>query len=86
MTRLFSYVLTLLTLLALPVLAQDDDDEDGGMLTNFLQDTLSADSRYIKVTGLAGALSSQATIEKLTVADNEGVWLTVLEAELDWRR
>ncbi len=87
MTRLFAYVLTLLTLLALPVLAQDDDDdEDGGMLTNFLQDTLSADSRYIKVTGLSGALSSQATIEKLTVADNEGVWLTVLEAELDWNR
>jgi translocation and assembly module TamB len=72
--------------LALPVSAQEDDSEDAGMLTNFLQDTLSDDSRYIKVTGLEGAFSSQATIEKLTVADNEGIWLTVLGAELDWNR
>ena len=77
-------------LLALPASAKDDDnengDEDGGMLTNFLQDTLSGDSRHIKVSGLEGALSSKATIKKLTVADDKGVWLTMLEAELDWNR
>ena len=90
MIRLLSYTLMLLMLLMLPVSAQDDSDEDGdedgGMLTNFLQDTLSGDSRHIKVSGLEGALSSQATIKKLTVADDKGVWLTVLEAELDWNR
>ncbi|MFT5341492.1 MAG: translocation and assembly module TamB [Paracoccaceae bacterium] len=86
MIRLLSHALTVLLLLALPVLAQDDDDDSGGMLSNFLQDTLSSDSRFIRVTGLEGALSSQATIKKLTVADNQGIWLTVLEAELDWNR
>lgn len=82
--RLLSYTLTLFMLLALPALAQDDDD--GGMLSDFLEDTLSADSRFIKVTGLDGAFSSQATIEKITVADNDGIWLTVIGAELDWNR
>jgi translocation and assembly module TamB len=83
--RLLSYVLLLLLSLTLAVSAQDDD-EDAGILTNFLQNTLSGDSRHIKVTGLEGALSSKATIQKLTVADDEGIWLTVVEAELDWNR
>ncbi|MBL4767691.1 MAG: translocation/assembly module TamB domain-containing protein [Rhodobacteraceae bacterium] len=86
MIRLRTFALTLLLVFALPVSAQEDDDDSGGLLTNFLQDTLSSDSRFIKVTGLEGAFSSQATIKKLTVADNEGIWLTVLDAELDWNR
>lgn len=62
------------------------DEEPGGLLVDFLQDTLSGDSRYIKVTGLDGALSSQATIKQITVADDEGVWLTINDAVLDWNR
>lgn len=61
-------------------------EESGGLLVDFLQDTLSADSRYIKVTGLSGALSAKATIEQLTIADDDGVWLTINGAVLDWNR
>ncbi|MDE4143317.1 MAG: translocation/assembly module TamB domain-containing protein [Pseudophaeobacter sp. bin_em_oilr2.035] len=66
--------------------AQETESDSGGMLVGFLEDTLSADSRYITVTGLTGALSSQATIERLTVADDDGIWLTIEEAKLDWNR
>ncbi len=56
------------------------------MLENFLQDTLSGDDQNVTVKGLQGALSARATIEEITVADDEGVWLTIKDAELDWNR
>ena len=66
-----------------PVAAQD---EGGSMIERFLQDTLSGDDQNVRVIGLEGALSSRATIQEITVADDEGVWLTIKSAELDWNR
>ncbi|WP_254446442.1 translocation/assembly module TamB domain-containing protein [Ruegeria sp. HKCCD8929] len=60
--------------------------DSGGLLVDFLESNLSGDNRNIKVRGLSGALSSQATIEQITVADDEGIWLTINNAELDWNR
>lgn len=68
--------------LAAPVKAQNS----GGFIVDFLEDSLSGDNRYVTVTGLEGALSSRATLERLTVADDKGVWLTVSGAVLDWNR
>ncbi|MCB4457429.1 translocation/assembly module TamB domain-containing protein [Leisingera sp. McT4-56] len=74
-------------LTALPAAAQETATEGaGGLLVDFLEDTLSGDSRYISVSGLEGAFSSQAKIKKITVADEEGIWLTVEGAVLDWNR
>ena len=56
------------------------------MVERFLQDTLSGDDQNVRVIGLEGALSSRATIREITVADDEGVWLTIKNAELDWNR
>ncbi|APG48187.1 translocation/assembly module TamB domain-containing protein [Phaeobacter porticola] len=78
-------VATTLVIPASGIHAQDSS-EAGGLLVDFLEDTLSGDSRAIRVTGLEGALSSQATLEKLTVADSDGIWLTIEGAELDWNR
>ncbi len=61
-------------------------DEGGSMIERFLQDTLSGDDQNVRVIGLQGALSSRATIQEITVADDEGVWLTIKNAELDWNR
>ena len=87
MKRLATYALILATCLAGPLRAQDDNaEESGGLLVDFLQDTLSGDGRTIKVTGLDGAFSSRATIESVTVSDDQGVWLTLNGAVLDWNR
>lgn len=84
MTRILAYVVVMITALSAPLWAQDD--ESGGFLVDFLEDTLSGDNLYLKVTGLEGALSSRATIKEITVSDDDGVWLTVSDAVLDWNR
>ncbi|MFN3993230.1 MAG: translocation/assembly module TamB domain-containing protein [Tabrizicola flagellatus] len=73
-----------LCLLALPAQAQEQDDRD--YLTAFLEDTLSGAGRKVTVTGFAGALSAQATIEQLTIADDQGIWITLNGVVLDWSR
>ncbi len=68
--------------LALPAAAQDE----GGMIQRFLQDKLSAGGREVKITGFEGLLAGKATLEELTIADDQGVWLTLEDAVLDWSR
>ena len=75
-----------LVLVATPALAQDDAERDRGLLTRFIEDNLSTVSRQVTVLGFEGALSSEATVEELTIADSEGVWLRATGLVLDWNR
>jgi translocation and assembly module TamB len=72
-----------LTLAATPLLAQEDDRD---FLTAFLEDNLSGAGREVTITGFAGALSARATIDQMTIADDQGIWLTINGATLDWSR
>jgi translocation and assembly module TamB len=72
-----------LALCAAPALAQEDDRD---FLTAFLEDSLSGAGREVTITGFAGALSSQARIDRLTIADDDGIWLTISGVTLDWSR
>jgi translocation and assembly module TamB len=65
------------------VAAQTDDRS---YLTAFLEDNLSDIGRKVTITGFVGALSSQATITSMTIADKDGVWLTLNGVVLDWNR
>ena len=87
MVRIWIVTLALL-LAALPAAAQDIDDEDGGrgFLTSRIEGILSGAGREVRIEGFSGALSSRATIGRLTVADDEGVWLTIEDAVFDWNR
>ncbi len=72
-----------------PVLAQDDgadEDDGGGFLERQIENRLSSDGMQVRVRGFQGALSSRATIEQITISDEEGTWLTVNDAVLDWTR
>ncbi|MEY4698292.1 MAG: hypothetical protein RIT14_2720, partial [Pseudomonadota bacterium] len=70
-----------------PALAQDDGAEaDRGYLTALLEDSLSGAGREVTITGFSGALSSRAAIDSLTIADKDGVWLTLNDVLLDWSR
>ncbi|MEX5729172.1 translocation and assembly module TamB [Rhodovulum iodosum] len=85
MRRLHLYIVAALALcLALPAAAQDN--EDRGLLERLIEDNLSGEGISVDITGFEGALSSQATLDELTVADADGIWLTLRNAELDWSR
>ncbi len=87
--RAARYLGAVLALLLWPVLAwaQDAQEErDRGLIQAFLEDNLSAAGRDIRIEGFDGALSGRATIDTLTIADADGVWLTLRGAVLDWNR
>lgn len=71
-------------LLPLPALAQSEDE---GRLVQFIEGALSdGAARSVDLQGFEGALSSQATLDRLTIADADGVWLEIEGAVLDWNR
>jgi hypothetical protein len=79
-------VLLPLLLLASSALAQDQAERDRGFLTGLIEDNLSSTARQVVVEGFEGALSTRATVERLTIADAEGVWLDARDLTLDWDR
>ncbi|WP_026352517.1 translocation/assembly module TamB domain-containing protein [Yoonia vestfoldensis] len=79
------FCLLLLLLLPVSLLAQAGDD-DRGYLTRLIEDNLSGEDRTVTITGFQGALSSQARIAQMTIADADGVWLTLEDMVLQWSR
>jgi translocation and assembly module TamB len=80
----FKCLLALLLLLAAPAAAQEGDGKT--FLEGVIEDALSGEARTVTVTGFDGALSSNATLERMTIADADGVWLTLEDASLVWSR
>lgn len=80
------YLAILLVLIwPLASLAQDGE-EDRGFLVGLLEDSLGGDGRTVRIFGFAGALSSRATIERVTISDSEGDWLTMEDVAMQWNR
>lgn len=69
----------------LPLAAQAQQD-DRGILQAFIEDNLSDAGRTVRIEGFEGALSSEVTIDKLTIADDDGIWLTLGALKLNWSR
>lgn len=74
---------TLCFCFATSAVAQDDDQ---GFLTRQLEEALGGAGREIKIHGFKGVLTSKASFETLTIADGTGVWLTLNDVVLDWKR
>lgn len=66
--------------------AFSDVEEDIGVLTRLLQDSLSDAGRDVRIRDFEGALSSRATIAQLSIADDQGVWVILSDVVLDWNR
>ncbi len=85
MTRLLA-ALCLLFLALLPAFAQDSEEQDRSYFLSFVENQLSTPNRQIRISGIQGALSSNATIGSITVADRQGVWLSITNARIVWTR
>jgi translocation and assembly module TamB len=88
LTLLRTALLALLVCLSVSpaAIAQDANDDGQGFLTRKIQDLLSGAGRQVSISGFTGALSSSARMARLSIADDEGVWLELNNAELDWSR
>jgi translocation and assembly module TamB len=84
---ILSLILVALPLLGLtkPGLTQTPE-QDRSYLQGLLEDNLSGAGRDVRIIGFQGALSSQARISELTIADSEGIWLRLTDLVLDWNR
>ncbi len=71
---------------AAPVFAQEEETETRSRFTRFVESQLSSDNRQIRLNGIQGALSSEAVIGEITIADREGVWLRIVNARIEWTR
>jgi translocation and assembly module TamB len=61
-------------------------DEDRGFVAGLLEGALGGEGRTVRIEGFAGALSSTATIDRITIGDTEGVWLTLEDVAVQWNR
>ncbi|MEM8776286.1 MAG: hypothetical protein AAGF53_14715, partial [Pseudomonadota bacterium] len=84
MIRLLKSIVVMMCLVVTPGTAQESDDK--AFLERWLQEKLSDAGREITITGFRGALSSSATMDQLTIADENGVWIELNDATLNWSR
>ena len=78
MTRLLAALATVLLALAgvfawTMAGAQEDDTAEKGRFTRFVEDTISTPDRKISLGSIDGVLSSDVRIDRITIADRDGV-------------
>ncbi|MEL6618876.1 MAG: translocation/assembly module TamB domain-containing protein [Pseudomonadota bacterium] len=87
-------LVAVLLIVAAAVQAQDGpalsgdlaDRSDQGFLTGLLEQSLGGEGRIVRISGFRGALSSTAQIDRITIADRGGVWLTMQGLTMEWNR
>lgn len=80
-------LLALLICLIWPLaLSAQSADEDRGYLAGLLEGALGGEGRTVRIEGFEGAFSSTASIDRITVADTDGVWLSLTEVQIGWNR
>lgn len=72
--------------MALPVLGQNDEAQERSRFLAFVEEKISGPGRQIRINGIEGALSSNASIAEITISDDEGVWLRITNATIIWTR
>ena len=84
--RILAHFLTVGLIYLLSFTAAVAQEDDKGFLTRTLQDLLSGAGRTVSIDGFVGALSSSASFDRMTIADGDGIWLTLEDVVLDWNR
>lgn len=66
--------------------AHADDAGDKSWFVSYVENTISTPDQKISLGQIDGALSSDVKISSITIADRQGVWLTIKDAHLVWSR
>lgn len=73
------------TLVAQDVLNMDNEEQKD-WLTSLVEDRLSTPERQIRLSNIDGILGSDVSVRTITISDQEGVWLRVNNASLNWNQ
>lgn len=71
---------------AAPATADPPPEEEKGVLASLISRVLSTPATRVSIGAVEGALSSNATIRNIQIADREGVWLRLDQARIVWSR
>ncbi len=61
-------------------------DDERSRFVRFVERQISTPDRQIRLGRINGALSSNVSISSITIADRQGIWLTIENAQLVWSR
>ena len=87
MKRFLIFLMAICLASAAPAQTEAEAGDDRSRLVRFIENALSdGPARDVRIEGFQGALSSTATLDRLTIADADGIWLTIEGAELSWTR
>lgn len=101
MKRLLAIAVALFGLVSSPAIAQDEGEslmdmlaratelneaEQRSGLIQFVENQISTPDRQIRLSGIDGALSSNASIDQITISDTEGIWLIIENAAITWNQ
>ncbi|MEZ5786324.1 MAG: translocation/assembly module TamB domain-containing protein [Xanthobacteraceae bacterium] len=75
----------LVAVLISTLLSRGSEDEKG-LLAGVLSRALSTPATQVAIGEVEGALSSNAVVRNVTIADRDGVWLHLDQVRLTWRR
>lgn len=85
-TRLLAFLVIGFTCLIAQAGARADDDADKSWFVQWVESKISTPDRKISLGRIDGTLSSDVKIDRITIADRQGVWLTIDGAHLVWTR
>jgi len=80
------FILSLLLFWPVALWAQSQEEEDKGFITNLLEESLSTENQTVTIDGFNGVITGNPGFDRLTIADEDGVWLIMENAKLKWRQ
>lgn len=88
--RRAAYLITFLAyFISLATAAMAQDEGEGASrwsIAGLIERSLSSPNSRVRITDFRGVLSASPRIKKITVADRQGVWLTLNDVQMDWTR
>jgi len=79
-------LLIFLVFLSSALSANAQDRDDNGFIISYLEDSISTENFILRLSGVTGLLASEADVKTITIADRDGVWLTITDAHILWNR
>jgi translocation and assembly module TamB len=86
LSRIAAVLVALLGVALTGALAQDTEESERSGFIRFVEEQISAPNMQIRLIGIEGSLSSDVRLERITISDDDGVWLTIVEPRLVWQR